>query len=124
MRVETCLIGQQAHTQRASVLGSKSGKFREVVILQHIDAGRDLSIAVVPKTLTGDGFVVAGQLGNQTSVIRPEFHPGGHHICDRAADGVDAGGPVGINGVGHKDDIGIAGRVHPDGGSSEPGMTE
>ena len=75
MGVETCLIGQQPHTQRTTVLGSKSGKFREVVILEHIDAGCDLSVAVMPKAFAGDGFVVAGQLGSQTSAIWPELRP-------------------------------------------------
>ena len=73
--IEPRLIGKQPHTQSASMFGSERGKFGEVVLFQHVDAGRDLSIAVMPKALTGDGFVVAGQLGGQTSVIWPAASP-------------------------------------------------
>src|ERR1700722_10666760 len=119
VRVETRLVGEQPYTQGACVFGGERGKLREVVLFQHVDAGGDGSIAVVPQALTGDGFVVAGQPGNQSSVIRMELGPRGHYVGDCSADGVDAGRSVGINGGRHKDDISIAGWVHPDGGSSE-----
>ncbi len=75
MRIEPGLIGEQAQTQRSSVFGGKSSQLGEVVFFQHIDAGDDLSVAVLPTALTGDGFVVAGQRGSEGSVVGLPLHP-------------------------------------------------
>ena len=84
----------------------------------------DCSVAVLPSALARDGLVVAGQPVHQAPFIGLASYPRGHRIGHCAANGIDPGRSIGIHSVRHEDDVGIAGGIHPDGGSGEPCMAK
>src|ERR1700722_10007118 len=106
------------------MLGGKSCQWGKLGFFQDIDAIGHVTVASLPTPLPGDGFVVASDIRNDASVIGMELHPPGNFTGNSTADGIDGSGSVGIHGVRHEDDVGVAGLVDPERGSGEPGMAE
>src|SRR5580692_38616 len=106
------------------MLGGKFRQSGEMLLFQQVNSGDHFSIAGLPATLSGDRFVVASQAGNESSFVRMSLDRTGDSIGYRAAGRVDAGRPVGVDSIRHKDNIGVAGGVHPNGGTRKPSVAK
>src|SRR5271170_8137699 len=91
---------------------------------EHIDAGEDRPVAILPAPRARERLIVAGDLRDQLVVICPYAQRSRYGCGYCRANRSDVGRPVGMNGVGHYHDARIVRWINPDRCAGEAGVTD